>query len=181
MSVWNVQNPSSATYYIACNPLLDAYHVGSMGTSNQMTTGQPLLLVGTDCSQIIDSIYSSYPSDKINSLTDPDFIPTISFDEDGNIIEEETVLREITWSVGYSLEEANQTIAIVNQLLPDLHVQSVKHPDREEYALPWSDYIISNADDGALKDAINAKHAETVSEGNSKTKAEMIAGGWISE
>jgi len=114
-------------------------------------------------------------------MVDPDFTYNLTFDEEGNLIEEETILREITWSVGYTLEEANQTIAVVNQLLPDLYLQITKHPNREEYALPWSEYIINNANDGALKDAINAKHDETLSEGNSKTREEMIAEGWINE
>ena len=179
--MYDIEKPLNVTYFIACNPLLDVYHVGAISSENQMTTGQPLLLVGGDANQVIDSIYSSYPENKITAMTDADFIPSIEFDENGDIIEGPKILREITWSVGYTLEEANQTIAIVNQLIPDLYLQAIKHPDREEYALPWSEYIVDNAPDGALKDAINAKHSETVSEGNSKTKEEMIAGGWINE
>ena len=179
--MYNILNPASNTYYVACHPLKDVYHVGGMSSENQMTTGQPLLLIGTDCSQVINSIYSSYPEDKISALTDIDFAPTIETDENGDIIEDPPVLREITWSVGYTLEESEQTITIVNQLLPNLYLQAIKHPDREEYSLPYSDYIISNASDGALKEAIVAKHSETISEGNSKSKEEMIAGGWINE
>jgi len=163
----DIEKSSNPFYFIACNPLTDIYHHGEVGVESKLTTGQPLMITGTDKEATYDLIYSSY-----NFLS---FIELIENPEE----EIPTVVREITWSVGYTLEDATDILKVVKQLLPDLYVQPIKHPDREEYALPWSDYIIDSAPDGALKTAINNKHTETIIDGNSKAKEEMVEDGWI--
>ena len=167
--MYNIEHPSETTYFIACNPLKDVYHHGTINNDQHMTTGQPLRIKGTVHIDLINMIYSQY-----TSLED-------RFDRNPLIDDEipDDVVREITWSVGYGLAESEATIAVIEQLLPNLSITAIKHPDREEYALPWSQYIIDSIDDSPSKDAILAKHYESIDEGNSKTSAEMIEDGWV--
>ena len=165
--MYEINDPSEITYFIACNPLKDSYHISAIETNQHMITGQPLMIAGPVKADVIDMIYSTYVSNEERLEAD-------LRDEEVD----DNVLREITWSVGYSLVEAEATIAVVAQLMSNLSISAIKHPDREEYALPWSQYIIDSSQDGALKDAIFAKHAESISEGNVKTQSEMIADGW---
>jgi hypothetical protein len=155
------QYAGSDIYFIACNPLVDVYHIGTVQSGQEMATGQPLLITGGVRADVYDLVYSAYDLDSDDYPIDESY-------------------HDVTWSVGYGLAEANTTIGTFNLLLPDIYIYAIKHPDRDEWALPWSDHIFSTAPAGALKDTIAAKHAETIGEGNSKTKSFMITDGWIS-
>jgi len=166
----DIEKPSNPFYFVACNPLKDIYHRGSVNGEGKLTTGQPLMITGLDEDTTYDLIYSSY-----NFTPDIDLIVNPEEEKEEVL----TVVRGITWSVGYTLEDATEVLGAVKQILPDLYVQPIKHPDRDEYALPWSDYIIDSAPNGGLKDTIHHKHLVTIVDGNSKTKEEMIEDGWI--
>ena len=156
---YDINNPINTTYFVACHPFYNTYHDGTVKNSNCLSTGLPLMVYGLNQSSTYDLVFSEY-----------------EFKDDMLV---NSIPREILWSVGYSFEDANNIITIVNNLLPNLFLQSIKHPNREEYALPWSDYIISTAPEGDAKDAIINAHNNSISENNVKTTVEMKSLLWF--
>lgn len=154
----NIEKPDKKTYAIALNSINNVVHVLEVGTNNVLTTGQPLLASDEDKETCYNLVFSSYDI------------------EDGELID--YTLRPIQWAVGYSLADAKEVIAVFHQLLSNIRVDAVKHPDREEYALPWSDFIVNTAPNGALKTAILDAHESSVDAGNVRTNEEMISQGW---
>ena len=159
MAAHEIVNPRATTWVVVGNPIRDIFLVMSVETNQTLTSGQPILLTGTSLTNVCDKIFSYWATD-----------------EDGQVTNR--IPREIVWSKGYTKSDVDATIAIVQMLIPDLKLIAIKHPSRDEYALPWCQYLIDMAPAGALKTAIVAKHNESIAEGNVKTHAEMLSNGW---
>ena len=158
--IHEIINPESTRYAIACNPLVDHYTKAlEVGTINNLSTGQPFLITGDSMDEVYDLVYSSYVViDILDYNSDNTNLERIRG------VEESSVLHEVVWSIGYDKAEADATISVIQSLLPYLKINAIKHPSREEYALPYSEHMVSTAPDGALKDAISAKHSESISD-----------------
>ena len=152
-----IKNPVNLVYVIVCNPLTGVFHHGEVEPENWLQSGQPMML----CNEIIDVVYDLVYS----SYSDLD----------------DLVPREVLWAVGYSLDETLPLIAALNSILPDVYIGAIKHPLREEYALPWSQYIVDSAPESGTKDVIQDTHAVSLDAGNVKTREQLISDGWEAE
>jgi hypothetical protein len=121
-----------------------------------MCTGQPLTVFFDDRAKLSELMYDVYDENDAKS----------------------NVPRDIIWSVGYT-EEGSTTIADLLNDLGFLIIKPIKHPDRNEWAIPFSQKIFDEIPDGVTKDTLGAYHVTSVTNGNSKSKSEMLLDGWV--
>ena len=182
MAKHEISKPSATEHVIATNGV-NVYHRLEIDSNQVMSTGQPFVIHGTDRQHIYDMLYSTAEFDQTE-----EFITTFveEYEGDPDLLEysldEKYVLvfrDDITWSVNYTLEDSNNAIAALQSIIPEIKLSTVKHPSREEYALPWSDYIMNNAPDGDIKNQLFAMHDQSVADGDVRTDEEFLAEGWF--
>ncbi len=138
-------------------PLRDIAHYIQIENDQFCRTGLPFMLLGDSEDEVLDLAYSSY---EVNHQ-----IAT-------------GTLRDIDWLVNYTEEEANATLDNINTF--DIIMASpIKHPSKDEWAIPYNDYVFSKLPAGAIKTAMEAGLASRTADGHRKTKAEMISDGWV--
>ena len=156
---YKIEKPDNLVYYITCNPFTQVYHHGWVGVNNCMETGQMFLASSSDKHDAIDCIFENY---EIN--------------ENDEIIGE---AREFGFSVGYMSELEAQQVADFSSSFDLIDITYLKHPNRDEWAIPFQSYIFSKLPDGPNKDFLITKHLEVVAQGRSRTLIEMLQEGWI--
>jgi len=144
---------------IACDPLNDIYHEVECSATGRVTTGLPVLVFGATKAEVRDQLFSAWTEDT-----------------DGNLVT--YTAREVTLSVDYTEEDAKQTAANAVEITDGLLVRSVKHPDREEWAMIVSVHILQGAKAGPKKDALLLAHSEKVGNGKNKTKDQARDDNW---
>ena len=76
------------------------------------------------------------------------------------------------------IEEANEIISKVN-VFDFLEIDCIKHPNRNEWAVPFENHVLDLIPSGTNKDFLLATATLSVIEGRRKTKQDMINGGWV--
>lgn len=161
--------PPETTYGIACDPLNGIYHEFTLQkhlhratgkwVTGQLATGLPVVVYGDTKDEVRTQLFTEWTED-----------------EDGNLAA--FVARETTLSVDYTMEDADQTVADAHAACEGLMIRSIKHPDRDEWALHVSSHILSNGKEGAAKDRLMAKHVEKVTGGKNKSKSDAKQDNW---
>ena len=154
-------------FLVACNPLKNVWHKVSGGLT--CSTGQPLVIFGNSRSALYDLLFESYPEEVEG--------PFEQVDEEG--VEIPYVPREVLWSVGYTEETYAPVLAALAATLPNVRINPVKHPLRDEYALPWSEPIINTMPSSDTKTVIVDAHLDSVNAGTVLTTEQMLADGWV--
>jgi hypothetical protein len=156
---YEINFPQNTTYFCACNPFLDIYHHGKISNINSFATGQLFMATASSEHEAIDMLFSSY-----------------NVNEDDNIVGEK---RPFYFSVGYeSFEEAQATVDFVHTF-GFLYIKMIKHPQRDEWAIPYQDYMFSKIPESAEKEYLKAKHQEIVDKGCVRSLIEMLQEGWM--
>ena len=154
-----IKKPDATTYWVISSPIKGTYIAGVTEPNQVTTTGRPILYASTDMSNAYNSVWSKW-----------------SLDKDGNVTNQ--VVREQTWTVGYTKEDIKAVLENTEKLVKDLQFRPIKHPVRDEYAIAWNQYLIDQSPDGALKVAIEASHTTSASAGRVKTESQMVTDGW---
>ncbi len=152
-----IQDSENKVYYVNCNPILEVYHIGAVEVNVHMASGQPVSVQGTVEQDVIDLIYEVYNE----------------FPMEG----EPNIAYPTSWSVGYDREGATEVEDLLNSY-DFLTVNAIKHPDREEWAIPFHSVIFAAFPDGDVKDQLIAFATSSVTGGNRKTCMEMNEDNW---
>jgi hypothetical protein len=155
-----IDDAENTVYYINCNPLTNTYHVGSVAPNVHMSSGQPISVRSIVSSEVMDMIYEVY-TDVLEGMDDEGDVP-----------------YPTNWSVGYDRAGATEVEDLLNSH-DFLTVNAIKHPDRDEWAIPFQDTIFSFIPDSDIKTQLLTFATASVVNGNRKTHDEMIAGGWV--
>ena len=141
------------THVVACNPLKEVYHTIELTSGSQLNTGQPIMVYGGE--EVIGLIYREYDENDIDS-NEP---------------------YETEWSVGYDKAGAEEACMYLSSY-DYLDVSPIKHPARDEWAVPSHDVVFASLPSGPVKDALADLAAQSIAEGRRKNQAEMLADGW---
>ena len=155
--------PTGGNWCIACNPVTGYYSSPIQTNENQTTdSGNPVIVYGDSPQAVCDMLFSAYELDVDNQLVSH-------------------TVRDISISVGYTSFEQAEANADGGQAEVDgLLMRPIKHPDRDEWALVWSDYVFDNHGvNGEHRATIASAHAAKVSANESKTPEEATALGWL--
>lgn len=146
---------------ICANPATDTYHLINGGANNGTDTGLPVIVYGDTAAEVCDLLFSAYELDDDNQL--------ISY-----------TVRDIVLSVGYGSEAAADAfVAKAQAEVPKLLMRPLKHPDRDQWALPVSNHILQTRGvNGPERANINAQIAAQAAAGNHKTPAQAASDGW---
>lgn len=144
---------------VECDPINDVYNAFEIGKGEQYEFKLPVVVYGETKDAVYDQLFDAY-----------------TLDDKGDL--DTYTARETTVSVDYTQEDADQTIADVQEITDGVMVRAIKHPDRDEWAMHVSTHIIVNATDGAKKDALMDKHLDKINNGKNKTKGQAKADGW---
>ena len=60
-----------------------------------------------------------------------------------------------------------------------LEIDKIKHPDRDEWAIPYEAYVLSQIPDGPVKDGMASTVTAKFTGGYHKTSADMKSEGWF--
>jgi len=155
-----INKPSYKTHGIACDPLNGVYKVFATETNQVTTAGlYPVIVYGATLAGVCDQLFSAY-----------------TLDDDGNL--ETYTARDTTVSIDYTQEDADQTVADIQEITDGIKVRAIKHPSRDEWAMHVSTHIIQGAREGAKKDALLLKHADKINNGKNKSKRQAKDDGW---
>ena len=131
-------------------------------TETVTSSGQPFAIFGDTKAYVTDLAFTEYVE------ADPE-----------NDVEEVKTLREISWLVNYTLQEATDALSDFNIASINSKIEYIKHPDREEYSVPMQQYIFATVPDGEEKDRMTAVATGKVTGGDNLTKEHMIEAGWF--
>jgi len=152
-----INKPEKSLHVCILNPMIDKAEFAEVEEANHLSTGQPFLLSHTIKSVLYDLVYSEF-----------------TFDGEEYTGQEN---RPIDCLTGYTLEEATTARDTINTL-NFLAVNFIKHPDREEYALPYNYYIL-NKMPLEIRNGFTATIASKAADSLILTQAEMTAQGWF--
>lgn len=127
-------------------------------TNQQTTTGLALMVCNEDEDTLIDIMFSEY-----------------YYDSEENLIKTQ---RPIGWSVGYTEEDAQEVADLVFSIDDNIFINPIKHPDREEWAVPFHEVVFNNLPDSPEKLVLAHKAQQSIANGNRKNIEEMIQDGW---
>lgn len=117
------------------------------------------------------------------NLTFSEYVESEEDDEMGNFeeikIEPIKKLREITWLVNYTKQEAENAKTNFNTMSENAKIEYIKHPDREEYSLPMQEYIFSMIPEGKLKEDMIEVTTDKIVNGKKLTNQQMKEQGWF--
>jgi hypothetical protein len=155
---YQISSISVDVYFVANHPLLNTYHKGVVEVGNTMTTGQPIVVFSESEDETLNLIYSHIADE--NEINDAD-IP-----------------HEVQWSIGYNLTDATIVRDLVNSY-DFVNINFIKHPSRDEYAIPFQNVIFDAMPDGANKDTLTDYVTASVNENRRRTNQQMIDDGWV--
>lgn len=126
-------------------------------------SGQNFAIFGDTKDYVIDLAFEEYSENE---------------DEEGNVTVYKK-LRPITWLVDYTQQEAENARNNFNTTSINAKIEYIKHPEREEYALPMQDYIFSTIPDGQLKDGMIEVARDKIMNGKQLSNQQMTEQGWF--
>ena len=132
-------------------------------TETVTTSGQKFAIFGDTKEYVVDLAFDEYLEEE---------------DENGNKLVSKT-LRDIKWLVDYTYQEAETARNNFNTASINAKIEYIKHPNREEYALPMQDYIFSTIPDGTLKDGMVEVATDKITTGKCLDTQQMIEQGWF--
>lgn len=153
-----INKPSETIYSVACDPLADIYHILETHSNQLTTTGLPILVSGLTKEEAYDFVFSSWEEDSEGNLT--------------------YTKREFKWSTNYKELDAEKTCDDVNQIFNNLIISPIKHPDRNEYTIPYNEYVFNKAKTGDIKNSLYIKHLEKINNNESKDMSTLKNDGW---
>ena len=140
---------------------LDIIHGPIENTSDSVTqSNQPFVVYGDDKETVIDLIFEEY---EIN-------------EEDKTEIK---TLKEVKWITNYTLEEANYVKGAYNTNSLNSKLEPIKHPDKDEYAIPWIVSVFATFPEGDVKDSMTSTITEKENQGYILTFMEMSEEEWF--
>ena len=144
-------------YFVANNPLIDTFHQGLVEVGGSLGTGQPIIVLGDTEEEALNLIYSHVANE--------------------NDIDDVSIPHEVQWSVGYNLSDATIVRDLINSY-EFVNVNFIKHPDRNEYAIPFQNVIFNAMPDDANKASLLIYATASVSEGRRRSNQQMNDDGW---
>lgn len=155
-----LKQPNTKKYGIACNPLMDVYHIFENDTHQTTTTGQPVMIYTDNLDETLSLLFESYELDDQNQL--------ISFVE-----------RPISVSVEYVESEAMSTVADAEEEIEGLKIKPIKHPDKDEWAIIFSQHVFNEkGKNGPKRQALLDKVGQRMAQGKHKDKETAKGLGW---
>lgn len=147
--------------YIIVTDGFDVIH-GPIHSGNDQitTTGQPFMVLAPSEAEVIDLYFSEYTVDE-----ETDEITYVQ--------------RDIVWTVEYTEEDALTICDLVSTIADYLLIQPIKHPQRDEWAVPVQEYIFGLLPPGPEKTALEQQAQASIAAGRRKTAQEMTEGGWV--
>ena len=132
-------------------------------TINTVTeSGQPFAVFGENKTYVTDLIFSEYSEGNIEEL-----------------IDEVKVLKDITWLVNYTADEATYVQSVYNSQSLNSKIEPIKHPTKDEYAIPFQSDVFATFPDGDAKTAMEGVLAYKQDNGYHLSNDQMIANGWF--
>jgi hypothetical protein len=131
-------------------------------TETVLESGQPFALFGDTKDYVTDLIFTEYQEGDIEKM-----------------IEEIKVLKNITWLIDYTEEEANYIKEIYNSQSLNSKIEPIKHPQRDEYAIPFLEDVFETFPEGDEKTAMEGVISYKTSNGFHLSKEEMIENEWF--
>ena len=167
VSPLQIRRPAGGTYAIACSPVIDKYsgphqlHESKQNGSTTLTTGLPVVVYGDTAEEVCDLLFSSYTLGELGELTD-------------------YVVRDIALSTGYDTEaEALEFATDAQEEVAGLLMRPLKHPDRDEWALPVSSHILATKGRGGDKrQKLEQKMTEKAAAGKHIALNQARSAGW---
>ena len=150
---------AEAHYFIATDGR-GLFHTGYKKENTEVVTGQKLILFKDDKEALYNAFFKTW---------------------------EETVegvvgeLNEVRWNTKFmSVDHYKQMQLIVSLATADhLRIDPIKHPGRNEWAMPIMDEVLALIPDSHYKTLILDANNNTIAQGWQLTEQEMIDGGWL--
>lgn len=143
-------------HYALVNPLQGTISKGVLGPKTRLITGQPIVIYSTD-EELVNTLAFSF------------------YEGEGS---ERNRAREVQWSTGYT--DRNTALYVLKALesFRFLRLDLVKHPDRDEWAIPYNRQIFETLTDGPIKVQISKAAIASQKAGLRLTKEQMLDQGW---
>ena len=154
-------------YFMAIHSLNNTYHKGVIKQGDKLATGGLFGIFAETEQELLDLIYT----DQYEVIEEYNGMPVgTSQGISGSLI-------PIDWSVGYGKESAQEVVDYLN-VADFLIVEAIKHPDREEWAVPYQAKVLANYPENQHLPFLKIKALESVIQNNRRTQAEMLDEGW---
>lgn len=130
---------------------------------NRITTGMAYLLATNHFLKAYDLVYSKFEIELgTNSL----------------VLDPAPTLRDAGYIVGFTKEEVDDLAKELSGYTDKLVISSYKHPDKDDYALPWIPYIVTRQIPEPPRIRYEAFVHQAELDGRLKSRTEMLADGW---
>lgn len=99
-----------------------------------------------------------------------------------NFLETIKVPRVFQWDVGYHADGdggVGDVIQLIHLAKPEFFVSEIKHPNRDEWATPFQQYMFDSISQSEYKTQLEGLSANSISKGNRKNQDFMINEGWL--
>ena len=165
--------------YVMVTDGMGLVHGPIENAANQVTTtGMACLIAHDDLDTLLDMFYESW-----SMITEED-VKALKETEDPpeNIPEVGTLVvgayNQTLWCVGYDRPTAEAICAMVNSISQDVQISPTKHPERNEWGIPYHERILSVMSEGDAKQHIAQLYIQAESAGNVLTSDGMITERW---
>lgn len=140
--------------------------------TNHCKSGQPISVYTDNREDLLNMFYMEGWTEETEAVTLPNGdTSTISR---GVVGEFQTTL----WATDFTEAEANSVASTVASASPNVHIEAVKHPDRDEWALPVHQGVLDSMPDSPYKTQLNLLVSQKHADGKILTKQVMIDAGW---
>jgi hypothetical protein len=155
----------------------NGYNIMHLVESNdgyQVSSGQPMCLFLDDKQSLINMFFESYIETQ----------PKLINGSEELINKTQTLypiytIRPVIWSIGYSLEGANEIQSLI-ATTDFVRVTPIKHPNRDEYAIPFIQTVFDAIpDDLPAKQVLLQRAMYKIVNGQRKNNMQMIEDGWF--
>lgn len=130
---------------------------------NRIATGMAYLLTTTHFIKAYDLVYSKFEIEPVTNALVLDPAPTF---------------RDARYITGFTKDEVDGLAKDLSGYTDQLVISSYKHPDRDEYSLPWIPYIVTRKTPEPPRRRYEAFVIQAELDGRLKTRTEMLADGW---
>jgi len=155
-------DPANNRYFATNDPIESIIEFGVVMANQELFVGQRFMVLKESPDDAADLLFSSFQ-----------FI-----DDMGIKMLDSYTEREVTWFVNYTEQEKDNSVNNVNSF-GFIFIEGIKHPDRDEYAIPYIPYVFDQIPAGPIKDAMALIIADKITNGHHKTTAEIQSEGWF--
>lgn len=161
-----IESITNEHFFVACNPLIDVFHCGTLPIGTKVESGQPFMAFGTIKESVIDLIFSEYYEEEEGEDLGIDTEPLPN------------VPHSFAWSVYFNEADIDEVVSTINNF-DFLIVNKIKHPTENKWAIPVNDAVFNALPDGSGKTFLYNKAVASISEGRRFDTATMTTDGWV--